>query len=154
MRCHDTKIYSYIELNFNLTLVYTIPTYFPLIFACNGELLTYLFTCSWNDKQTCENNMSKFSECEPHHKHKLEPQDIVQHKYILLKSFVQRVHASLMDNSMDNSNMVTLSMEPRKQIVTLHNNYWLTFYSINCRHFMYLPPEVVQLLANQCRMWY
>ena len=35
---------------------------------------------------------------------------------------------------MDNSNMATLSMEPRKWIITLHNNYWLTSYSISCRH--------------------
>ena len=39
----------------------------------------------------------------------------------------------LMDNSVDNSNMATLSMEPRKQIITLHNNY---SYSISCRHII------------------
>ena len=32
--------------------------------------------------------------------------------------------------------MVTLSMEPRKQIITLHKNYCLTSYSISCRHIV------------------
>ena len=40
--------------------------------------------------------------------------------------------------------MVTLSMEPRKWIITIYNNYSLTSYSISCR----LTPEMFQLLTN------
>ena len=40
----------------------------------------------------------------------------------------------LMDNLMENSNMVTLSMEPSKQTISLH---------------IYLSPEMLKLLANQ-----
>ena len=38
------------------------------------------------------------------------------------------------NTSMDNSNMTMLSMELRKWIITLHNNDYLTSYSISCRH--------------------
>ena len=39
---------------------------------------------------------------------------------------------------MDNSSMAMLSMEPRKQIITPHNNYCLTSYAISYRHFTWL----------------
>ena len=50
----------------------------------------------------------------------------------LLKFFEQHVHASVneFDTSMDNSKMATLSMEPRKQIIILHNNYFLTLIQL------------------------
>ena len=34
----------------------------------------------------------------------------------------------LMDNLMDNSNMAILSLEPRQQIITLHNNFTVSFF--------------------------
>ena len=60
-------------------------------------------------------------QCEPRDKNKQEPQDVARHKPYL-SSFVQYAHTSINEldgNSMDNSNMVTLSMEPRKQIITI-----------------------------------
>ena len=47
------------------------------------------------------------------------------------------VHASINgfnDTSMDNSKLATLSMGPRKWIITLHSNYRLTSFSMSCRH--------------------
>ena len=44
-------------------------------------------------------------------------------------TFVQCIHTSTVrfdDSWMDNFNMVTLSMEPRKQIITLHNKSTIT----------------------------
>ena len=54
-----------------------------------------------------------------------------------LTKFCTTVHASI--NGFDDtlihiSNMAMLSMEPRKQIITLYNNYYLTSYTISCRH--------------------
>ena len=54
------------------------------------------------------------------------------------------------DTLVDNYNKVTLSMEPRKQMVTLNNNH----YCLICRHINYMTPEVLQLLANQMLMCY
>ena len=47
----------------------TIFAHCPLTFACH-------FTHNQNDMQAHENNASKYSKCEPRHKHKQEPQDI------------------------------------------------------------------------------
>ena len=44
------------------------------------ELITCHFTHNQNDTPMQKNNVSKFSKCEPHHKHKQGPQDIVWHK--------------------------------------------------------------------------
>ena len=41
----------------------------------------------------------------------------------------------LMGNSIDNSDMVMLIIEPTVWIITLHKNYYLTSYLISCRHF-------------------
>ena len=55
-----------------------------------------------------------------------------------LKMFLNtHVHASINrfnDTSMDNSSITSLSLEPRKWIILLHNNYSLTSYSISCKH--------------------
>ena len=68
--------------------------------------------------QMCKDAVSKFSKCEPHHEHKQELQDIACTNPTVLKSFVQHVATCF---SLDNSDMVMLSMEPRKQIIILHN---------------------------------
>ena len=89
------------------------------------------FTCDQNYMPTHKNNMSKFSKYEHRHKHKHEPQDVAQHKpYLVLYNAYAFL---LMDNSMDNHDVMALSMKPRKRIITLHNNYCLTSYSISCR---------------------
>ena len=69
-----------VQLNFDLTLTYTILACFPLILHVTRELLACYFTCDLNDMPMHENNMSKLSKCEPHHKHKQEPKDTAQHK--------------------------------------------------------------------------
>ena len=56
-----------------------------------------------------------------------------------LKMFLNtHVHASIKnrfnDTSMDNSSMASLSLQPRKWIILLPNNYSLTSYLISCRH--------------------
>ena len=59
----------------------------------------------------------------------------------LLKSFVKHIHTfinGINDNLMDNSIIAMSSMEPRKRIITLHNNYCLTSYSIICKHITWL----------------
>ena len=38
-------------------------------------------------------------------------------------------------------NIVILSMEPRKQIITIYNKYSLTSYSISCRHITLLQKH-------------
>ena len=43
-------------------------------------LLMCNFTHHQNDIPMHENNMSKFSKCQPCHKHKQQPQDVAQHK--------------------------------------------------------------------------
>ena len=122
-----------VQLNFNLTLVCTILTCFTMILCVTCELFACHFRRDRNNTPMHENNMGKFSKCEPHHKHKQEPQDVAQHKPYL-KVLYNMYALLLMDNSMDNSNIMILSMEPRKWIITLHNNYCLTSYSISCRH--------------------
>ena len=71
-----------------------------------------------------KNNASKFSKCEPHHKHKQKHQDIAQHKPSL-KGLHNVYTLLVMNNSMDNYNMAMLSMEPRKLTIIVHNNYCL-----------------------------
>ena len=91
------------------------------------------FTCNQNDMPMHENSASNLVNlCEPCHEHKQEPRAVAQHKPYL-KVLYNVYIILLMDNSMDNANMATLSMEPRKQIITLHNNY---SYSISCRHII------------------
>ena len=50
----------------------------------------------------------------------------------LLKSFAQ-YHTSIYGLN-DNSKVAMLSMEPKKQIITLHNYYCLISNSISCWH--------------------
>ena len=95
-----------VQLNFNMTLACTMLSCFPLILSCN--LLMCRFTHDQNDTPMHENNMSKFSKYEPHHKHK-EPQDITKHEPCL-KVMYNMYTFPLIDNLMDNYNMATLSM--------------------------------------------
>ena len=74
-----------------------------------------------------DNNTSKFIKYEPHHEHKQKPLDIAWHKPYL-KVLYNTCMLLLMDNLMDNSNMAMLNMEPRKQIITLHNNFTVSFF--------------------------
>ena len=137
-----TQIMPYNELNIDRMLnnrysliltCHLCPLYSSVFywFLCvTYELLTYHITSDWNDMPTRENNISKSNKCDPRHKHKQEPQCSTQ----TLKVLYNFDAYLLMDNLM--KNIVTLSMEPRKQIITLQNNYcftWLAFYSITHR---------------------
>ena len=67
-----------VQLNFNLILTCTILTYmfsidFCMLLVCNS-------THDQHDMPMHENNMGKFSKCEPCHKHKQQPQDVARHK--------------------------------------------------------------------------
>ena len=136
----------------------TILACFPLIVACK------LLTCQIAH-QTHKNNTRIFSKCELHHKHKQEPQDIAHHKPYL-KVLYNKYAYLLMDNSMDNSNMAMLSMEPRKMIIILHNNNCLTSCLIIYKHFTglqkscncwqtkcylcYYHPKVIETILSIC----
>ena len=54
----------------------------PLIFTCYSQVrsLRVILHLIEMTRYTHENNASKFSKREPHHKHKQKPQDIAQHK--------------------------------------------------------------------------
>ena len=67
---------------------------------------------------THENIVSQVNKYEPCQKLKREPHDVSQHTAFLNNAYT----LLLMDNLMENSNMVMLSMEPRKEI-TYYNNY-------------------------------
>ena len=84
--------------------------------------------------QIHKNNMRIFSKWELHHKHKQQPQDTATHKPYL-KVLYNNYAYLLMDNSVDNSNMVMLSMESRKQIIIFHNNNSLTSCLVIYKHF-------------------
>ena len=101
------------------------------------ELFTYHLIHDRNDMALHKNNAIKFSKYKTSHKHKQEPWDVAQHKPYL-KVLYNMYVLLVMDNLMDSSNMATLSMEPRKQIITLQNNYYLTSYSVSCRHFTWI----------------
>ena len=98
---------------------------------------------------THKNNASKLSECEPHHGCKLVSWNIVWNEPYL-KALYNVCMFLLMDNLMENSNMAMLIMEPSKQIITLHNNYCLSSYSISCRHFTWLQ----NWKQTKCCMWH
>ena len=69
-----------VQLKLNLKLACTILACCPLFFGCYPGVAHVLFTHNQNDTQMHKNNVSKFSKCEPCHKHKQEHQDIDQHK--------------------------------------------------------------------------
>ena len=77
--------------------------------------------------------MSKFSKSEPRHKHKQDPQNAARHKFYL-KVLYNVYVVLLMDNLVDNSNVAMLIMETIKEIITLHNMYSLTSYSISYKN--------------------
>ena len=52
----------------------------------------------------------------------------------------------LMDNLMDNSNMTMLSLEPRQQTITLHNNFTVSFF---IQSAVGILEMLLLLLANQ-----
>ena len=110
-----------------LTLTCIILACFPLIVAWK------LLMCQMAH-QAHKNSTRIFSKYELHHKHKQEPQDTAHHKPYL-KVLYNNYAYLLMDNSVDNSNMVMLSMESRKQIIIFHNNNSLTSCLIIYKHF-------------------
>ena len=110
---------------------------FSIDFVGNSQIVHVSFYMWSHNIPMHENNAIKFSKCEPNHEFKQEPWDIARHKSYL-KVLYNTYTFLLLDNLMDNFNMAILSMEPRKWIITLHNNYCLTSHSISCRHFTWL----------------
>ena len=53
---------------------------FTLIFACYSRVacMSFHMQSKWHTMH--KNNVCKFNKCEPHHKHKQEPQNIAQYK--------------------------------------------------------------------------
>ena len=115
-----------------------------------------------------KNNANRFSKCEPRHKHINKSLKTLIGTNIF-KSFIQCICAStngFHDNSRDNYSMAMLSMEPRKWIIALHNNYSLTSYSISCRHITchqkccncqqtkcymcYHCPKIIETILSMC----
>ena len=94
-----------------------------------------------------KNNASKFSKYKTSHKHKQEPRDVAQHKPYL-KVLYNMYVLLVMDNFMDSSNMAMLSMEPRKQIITFQNNYYLTSYSVSCRESKNAATDSIPNVAH------
>ena len=98
--------------------------------------------------QMHRNFASKFS--------KQEPQDVAQNKPYL--KFLYNTYTLLHINGfdyilVDNSNMVMLSMECRKWIITFQNNYCLTCYSISCRRITW-HQKCCNCLQTKCCMCY
>ena len=88
-----------------------------------------------------KNNASKFSKSEPWFNYKPKPQNIAWHKpslKVLYNAYVPLLIDSMIHTLMSNSNKATISMEPKKWIIILHNNYSLISYSISCRHITWL----------------
>ena len=123
-----------VQFNFNLTLVCTTPTCFPLIFVLQILSCLCLILHPIDMTHQCtiiiQANLVYVSLVMKIYKQ--ESQDIAQHKPYL-KVLHNAYTLLLIDNSMDNSHT---KHEPTRQINTYHNKYiCVTSYSIRYSHY-------------------
>ena len=139
-----------VQLNFSMKLMCTIPMCFPLILHISYLQVDCMSFYMWSKWHPMEKNNVSCCKCELCRKHKQETQDVAQHKSSLKVLYVAYMLNGLDDSSVDNStNMATLSMEPRNQIITFHSNYYLPSYWVSCRHITWLQKCCNYVVANQ-----